>query len=316
MDNAIEIVRYSSQKESEWNEFVEKSKNGTFLFDRRYMDYHADRFADHSLLFYRDHELYAVLPANQKGHTFLTHQGLTYGGMVMGESATVSGICQCFNDLNHYLIDNAFQSVVYKAVPWIYHRQPSEEDLYALVNVVHAQLSVRHVSSTICLPNPINWRRDHRYGAHKSLSSGVVVSRSDDFEGFWKVLSDNLQLKYGAKPVHSLDEMRLLHSRFPNHIRLYTASLEGMVIGGTVVYLCGPTAHAQYISASPEGKKRHAIDAIFDLVLKHELAGYRFFDFGKSSDGDGEQLNTTLISQKEGYGARAVCYDWYQWKLQ
>ena len=315
MGKTIEIVRYTPQKAAEWNEFVAHSKNGTFLFDRQYMDYHSERFADHSLMFYREHELYAVLPANQEKTALISHQGLTYGGLVMGESATVEEIGQCFTLLNGYLKDNAFETVVYKAVPWIYHRQPAEEDLYALVHVAHARLSVRHVSSAIYLPAPIHWRRDHRYGAGKSVAGGVIVQRSEDYEGFWRVLSDNLQQKYGARPVHSLEEMLLLQSRFPQHIRLYTASAEGIVIGGTVLYLCGQTAHAQYISASPEGKRRHSIDAIFDHVLNHELNGFRFFDFGKSSNGDGEDLNASLVSQKEGYGARAICYDWYQWQL-
>ena len=315
MGKSFQIVRYTPRRAEEWNEFVAHSKNGTFLFDRQYMDYHADRFTDHSLMFYREKELYAVLPANQNATTLHTHQGLTYGGMVMGEAATVEEIGLCFRLLNVYLKDYAFETVVYKTVPWIYHQQPAEEDLYALVNVAKAQLSVRHVSSAIYLPDPIRWRRDHRYGAGKSLAGGVVVQRSEDFEGFWKVLTDNLQQKYGARPVHTLDEIRLLHTRFPNHIHLYTASADGFIIGGTVLYLCGQTVHAQYISASQEGKRRHAIDAIFDYVLRHELHGFRYFDFGKSSDGNGEDLNTSLVSQKEGYGARAICYDWYQWQL-
>jgi len=48
-------------KADEWNAFVAKSKNGTFLFDRRYMDYHADRFSDHSLMCYHDGKLFAFL---------------------------------------------------------------------------------------------------------------------------------------------------------------------------------------------------------------------------------------------------------------
>ena len=49
----MDIRRYTPEKADEWNRFVAQSKNGTFLFDRRYMDYHADRFQDHSLMFYR-----------------------------------------------------------------------------------------------------------------------------------------------------------------------------------------------------------------------------------------------------------------------
>ena len=78
----INIERYTAEKAAEWDEFVAKSKNGTFLFDRNYMDYHADRFADFSLMFYNDkHKLCALLPANIDDGTLYSHQGLTYGGL-------------------------------------------------------------------------------------------------------------------------------------------------------------------------------------------------------------------------------------------
>lgn len=47
----IEIRRYDSSMKEVWNSFIEASKNATFLFNRNYMEYHADRFEDHSLIF-------------------------------------------------------------------------------------------------------------------------------------------------------------------------------------------------------------------------------------------------------------------------
>ena len=61
----ISICRYTQNKQTEWDDFVKVSKNGTFLFLRAYMDYHSDRFQDHSLMFYNEkNRLIAVLPAN------------------------------------------------------------------------------------------------------------------------------------------------------------------------------------------------------------------------------------------------------------
>ena len=79
----IDIIRYTADRADEWNRFVAQSKNGTFLFDRGYMDYHADRFEDYSLMFFRDGRLFALLPANRDGDTLYSHRGLTYGGLVM-----------------------------------------------------------------------------------------------------------------------------------------------------------------------------------------------------------------------------------------
>lgn len=309
----FEIRRYTHQDAKAWNEFVGRSKNGTFLHQRSYMDYHSDRFADYSLLFSDEHGIYAMLPANRQGNTLHSHQGLTYGGLIVDERATVEGVCVLFAELNDYLRRHGIDKVVYKAIPWIYHRLPSEEDLYATLNVCHAHIIVRHVSTTIPLSSPIRWRRDHRYGANKAFAEGVIIERSEDFEAFWQILADNLWQKYGARPVHTIEEIKLLHQRFPKNIRLYTASKEGRTVGGTVLYHCGEVVHAQYISASEEGKRLHAVDALFRHILTEEQWDARYFDFGKSSDGDGHDLNTTLISQKEGFGGRAICYDWYEW---
>ena len=79
----FDIRRYSADRADEWNAFVAVSKNATFLFDRRYMDYHSDRFQDCSLMVYYKSSLYALLPANLKGDTLYSHQGLTYGGLLM-----------------------------------------------------------------------------------------------------------------------------------------------------------------------------------------------------------------------------------------
>ena len=83
-----EITRYTAAQSAEWNEFVERSKNGTFLFHRSYMDYHADRFTDHSLMVWNKGRLSALLPANEHDGTLYSHQGLTYGGLITNQLYT------------------------------------------------------------------------------------------------------------------------------------------------------------------------------------------------------------------------------------
>lgn len=311
----FEIVRYSQERAHEWNTFVAHSKNGTFLFDRRYMDYHADRFTDFSLMIYRQGALYALLPANAEGDVLWSHRGLTYGGIVMTDKAMAERIQQLFRELNDYLRDHGFRKVVYKTIPHIYHRVPSEEDWFSLFSICRAQLVDRSISSTIDLLQPLKWRRDRKYGVNKAFANGVQVGESNDWAGFWQVLETNLMHKYGAKPVHTLWEIELLHSRFPDDIRLFTAERNGQILGGTVIYLSPMVAHAQYISASPEGKALRVIDALFDYILHECDWPVRYFDFGTSNEEDGHILVEPLIYQKEGFGGRAVCYDTYEYGL-
>ncbi len=313
---AFDIKRYDGDKDKEvWNQFVKTSKQGTFLLDRSYMDYHSDRFADHSLLIYRQDKLYALLPANERDHTLYSHQGLTYAGLLTTSKATTEDICQVFIAINAYLKSAGFQKVIYKAIPWIYHQIPAEEDLYAIVKECHAHIAVRNIASVIDMSHSLKWRRDRHYGANKAATNGITIEESQDFPTFWQILEDNLMLTYQAKPVHSLEEILLLKSRFPKQIRLYVAKQEEDVLGGTLLYLTPQVVHAQYISATPQGKHNHAIDAIFRKLLKEEYRDCQFFDFGTSNEDGGKVLNTSLIYQKEGFGGRGVVYDTYEWEL-
>ena len=311
----FQIKRYTPAFANEWNQFVAASKNGTFLFDRRYMDYHADRFQDHSLLFYLGERLLAVLPAHQSGDTLCSHNGLTYGGLVMSPRLTVVQTMHLFRELNDYLRAEGFRHVSYKCIPWIYHRLPAEEDLYALYHECRARMVARDFATDVFLHGDMRWERVRRRGVSRAQKAGVSVERSDDYAAFWEVLSQNLQTKYGVKPVHTLQEITLLHSRFPENILLYQAVKDGVVVGGVVLYVTPQVVHAQYSSATPEGKKLGAIDLLYSRIFK-DYGNYPHFDFGRSTEHpDGSGLNEQLVFQKEGFGGRGLCYDIYEYDL-
>ena len=210
----FEIRRYTPEYADEWNQFVTKSKNGVFLFDRRYMDYHADRFSDHSLMFYVGNQLLAVLPAHLSGDTLCSHNGLTYGGLVMSPRLTVVQTMHLFREMNDYLRSQGICHVSYKAIPWIYHRLSAEEDLYALYHECHAHIVARDFATNIYLAAGLRWERVRRRGIVRAQNAGVVVERSNNYEAFWQVLADNLMNKYGVKPVHTLQEIELLHNTY------------------------------------------------------------------------------------------------------
>lgn len=311
----MEIRRYRREDKELWNSFVSKARNATFLFDRNYMDYHADRFDDNSFMFYHKGKLKAVLPANVAGDTLYSHQGLTYGGLLLDKKATVEDVLECFDSMNSWLRENGISKVVYKALPWIYQQYPSEEDLYALTWKCKAQLISRDISSSIVIDNKLKFAESRKSGIRKALSLNIEVGESNDVDGFWHVLEENLGNRYNAKPVHTANEMKLLMSRFPNNIRLYVAKMNGEIVGGTLIYVTPQVVHTQYISASVEGKKHGALDLLFDYIINKVYANCRYFDFGKSTEQGGAYLNEPLIFQKEGFGGRGVCYDWYQWEL-
>ena len=289
----FEIIRYSVEQKTIWNQFVSHSKNGTFLFDRNYMDYHSDRFEDNSLMIYRKGKLYSLLPANKVGNVLYSHQGLTYGGMIMNDKVTVAESVDMFRLLNTHLKEARFKKVVYKPVPFIYHQHPAQEDLYALFRTTNAKIIGRNISSTIILSDKIKFIESRKSGMRKASANGITIRLSSDLEAFWEILDTNLKNRYGVTPVHTLSEIQLLQSRFPQNIKLYLAYKDDAVLGGTLLYITKQVVHTQYISASIEGKELGVLDLLFDFLINHEYANYLYFDFGQSTEQMGNLLKGT-----------------------
>lgn len=322
----ITVTRYTPQKHQTWNEFVKQSRQGTFLFDRNYMDYHQDRFHDHSLMIYYKDKLYALLPANEvvsasnneiPQKELVSHQGLTYGGLLTCNKMTAELTCETFEAIGNYLKQEGFSKLTYKATPWIYHKIPSEEDLYALIHVGKASLSAREISTTILLQNKLRFSEQRRRGVNKAKKNSLIIRQSsqEDVFAFWNILNNNLQQKYHTRPVHSKEELQLLMSRFPENIIGYSVLKDEEVIAGTIIFITPQVIHTQYIGASEKGKEEGALDLLFDYLINQKKWNAPYFDFGKSTEDRGNYLNTNLIHQKEGFGGRGVAYDTYEWSL-
>lgn len=322
----ITVTRYTPKNHQTWNEFVKQSRQGTFLFDRNYMDYHQNRFHDHSLMIYYKDKLYALLPANEvvsasnneiPQKELVSHQGLTYGGLLTCNKMTAELTCETFEAIGNYLKQEGFSKLTYKAIPWIYHKIPSEEDLYALIHVGKASLSAREISTTILLQNKLRFSEQRRRGVNKAKKNSLIIRQSsqEDVFAFWNILNNNLQQKYHTRPVHSNEELQLLMSRFPENIIGYSVLKDEDVIAGTIIFITPQVIHTQYIGASEKGKEEGALDLLFDYLINQKKWNAPYFDFGKSTEDRGNYLNTNLIHQKEGFGGRGVAYDTYEWTL-
>src|SRR5574344_2338060 len=180
----INIVEYTSNKFNEWNKFIKNSKNGIFMFDRNYMEYHADRFIDNSLMFYDEKEkLIAILPANIKDNILYSHGGLTYGGFIVDEKMKQHRMLECFDALKKYKEEKNIKELYYKTIPHIYHKQPSEEDLYALF-VNGAKIFKQEPSTTILLENPNKMPKGRKAQISRAKREGVKIEESADFDTF------------------------------------------------------------------------------------------------------------------------------------
>ena len=310
----MEIVRYNSSLKGEWDAFVRGAKNSTFLFLRDYMDYHAERFVDVSLMFYDNGVLRALLPANYccDDKVVVSHGGLTYGGFILSADAKGCEVLALFEGTMRWFRNElATTRLVYKPVPYIYSSLPAQEDLYALFRV-GARLVGRSLSSAVDNVCRQGFSELRRRKVAKAAKSGVRYFCSDDYAGYWAILSDVLGKRHSCAPVHSLEEIQLLSSRFPENIKLYAAFNLDVMLAGCVVYETTNVAHIQYIAASDEGRAVGALDGLFDYLFNNVYRDVRFVDFGISTENGGTVLNEGLLFQKEGFGGRGVVYDTYE----
>lgn len=342
------IIPYTPCFAYEWDNFVSIARNATFLHKRLYMDYHAAHFCDASLMVYRNKKLCALFPANIDGTSVYSHRGLTYGGLLLAHHVHASDVGEILSSICEFYRTKNCNTLVVKMLPYIYNSYCADDLLYWL-HRAGGSIIERNLSSCIDLSNPVSFstlRRRHANHAQRlelRIDWGEIASskcRSFDsqfsshatsrWHEFWEVLTSRLHERYNSKPVHSIQEILLLKSRFPARIQLATVVNEAdAIIAGTVLYVCDHAIHVQYIASTEEGRSTGALDLLFRELIFHYYSLFssgtlpyptapcppRYFDFGTSMLPDGTDYNDGLLFQKEGYGARAIVYDVYQIEL-
>lgn len=309
------VIPYQDRHKDVWNDFVSKSKNGNFLFNRGYMDYHSDRFVDGSLLFFDEKDrLFGLMPCSIHDNSIISHGGLTYGGILSGQDMKASKMLGVFDALLGFAKSAGYSNILYKAIPHIFHQQPAEEDLYALF-VNKAQLVRRDISSVIYLPSRLGFSKGKFENIKRSQKANVVVSESIDFDRFFDIGKTVLSDRHKSVPVHSSQEIAMLASRFPENIKLYASFLEESMLAGVLVYVLNNVVHTQYMFNSNEGLEVGALDAILNYLINEIYKGFDYFSFGVSTENHGLYLNHGLIQQKEMFGARSIVHDFYNIKI-
>ena len=309
----LSVRPYAPADAAAWDALVARSRNGSLLHRRGYMDYHADRFVDASLLVEKDGELVAVLPANRDGGQVSSHGGLTYAGLISSQALRAEATLEVFERIGQHYRALGAQRLLYKAVPHVFHAYPAEEDLYAL-HRLGARLVRRDLSSVIALREPFRFTEERRRAVAKAKKAGLAMQTGGDLAPFHALLTQVLD-RHEATPVHSLAELRLLQGRFPEQIVLHQVVDEHEPLAAALVYDLGPAVHTQYLAASEAGRQHHALSLLLAELIEHTYAHKRHFSFGISTEQAGRVLNTGLVAQKERFGARAAVHDFYEWEF-
>jgi hypothetical protein len=280
------------------------------------MDYHSDRFTDHSIMVFdeKDH-LIACFPANEASENeIISHQGLTYGSLIVERETKLPEFLNIFYNILKYFYDNDYEHLILKKFPDFYNVLPSNEIDYALF-LTDSQLIRRDTAIAINQENRLSIQKRRKRSAKKALNSNVEINKDENIKLFYRnILKPNLNERFGVNPVHSLDEIELLMNRFPENIVQYSAYLGSEIMAGCTLFISDKVAHAQYISASEEGRKNGSLDYLFMELINNYFSKKQIFDFGICNENEGRILNGGLLNWKEGFGGRAYSHDFYKIK--
>lgn len=306
------IKKYQPELKSAWDDFVTKSKNGTFLFQRDFMDYHQHRFDDFSLLLYKKEQLIGILPANRVGDAMHSHQGLTYGGLILSSDIKFKTVLEGFKTLLKFLHQQQLNHLYIKEIPSIYHRVPSEEVHY-LNFILEAQLERREVLSVIDTQHKIKLSKSRTEGINRGKKHDLRVIHDDNFELFWNsILIPNLNTKHQTDPVHSLAEIQYLKEKFPEHIKQFNVYHKDSIVAGATIFETPQVAHCQYISGNADKNSLGSLDLLHEVLINDIFPDISYFDFGTSNAHQGLGINQGLQFWKEGFGARTRTQDTYK----
>lgn len=307
MDSAPEFAvrRYRASDEADWNAFLSKTRNRNFIFHRSYMDYHSDRFVDHSLIFTRRDRIFALLPANEAASRLLSHGGLSFGGLLVTTAARQTHVANMVGLIKQYGLSNRLTGMTYRPQPQCYHSVPAEDDIVALFGQ-GASVCKISASSLIKLPPSVPATSSRSLEIRRAREHGVLVTDDSDYEGFIHLCEQSLAERYDTKPVHTAAELRLLSFRFPYNIALLAARHKGELLAGIVLYINATCVRAQYLASTDEGRRLGAVTMLKHAVVERASAAHSWFDLGTSTRPISGTLNEALAFSKESYGARSV----------
>ncbi len=307
-----QIRSYQSSDFALWNAFVDKAKNATFLFHRNFMEYHAARFEDFSLMIFDGEKVVAILPANRVGNAVYSHQGLTYGGLVLAEKAKLGDVIEMFKLVLHFLNENQIKTLQVKVIPSIYTSCFSDE-IEHIMFLSKAKIIRKDALSVIVLKMPFFFTKTRRESINRGKKNNLIIKEDNNFELFWnQILIPNLKQKHQAKPVHTFEEMVNLQQHFPKNIRHFNVYHNDEIVAGSTVFITDKVAHPQYISGNEKKNKLGSIDYLYSYLITEIFHDKNYFDFGPSHEENGMKINSGILFWKESFGAKTTIQSYYE----
>jgi hypothetical protein len=325
--HAVTVDRLQPEQATAWNEFLQHSNNGTLFHDLRFLSYHPPgRFDIYHLVFYRDAELVALLPAalvrEEDGRLFLkSPYGASIGGCVLARGARAETVLAIVETLQAYATDKGLAGIEMRLGPSILHDVPNDSLAFALT-ARGFDLTRRWLCHVIPLPSgpaevlPCIPTRSRRRYARYALRQGVVPEEAgaERLAEFHALLEAN-RARHQARPTHTIGDLQAIFDAVPDRVKLFLFSLERRAIAGALVFELNPRVACLFYLCHDERFEQYRATSLAVVHVMEHYAGraFQYLDFGPSTFDD-LTLNRGLAEFKEELGATGLCRDTYRWE--
>lgn len=279
------------------------------------MEYHKDRFEDFSLLIFKKNKLISLIPANKSENEVFSHQGLTFGGILLPLDIASETVFEIMDSVLDYLKQSKIKSFTVKMIPEIYFKRPANELKYYLLKH-NAKIESNHMVLAVDYGKPFTIHKT-KLKHYRNNKYDFKIEESHEFESFWNsVLIPRLKSKHKVSPVHTLQEIQFLSSNFQKQIKQFNIYLEDEILAGITVFENETTVKSQYGATTEKGEKTRALDYLFlHLIFKYHKGGKSFFSMGAVTEKNKLGYNHGLLRQKVELGCSVFIQNVIKLKL-
>lgn len=319
----ISIKKYNHKMKNIWDDFIDCSNNGTLFHKQSFLEYHQTRsFADHSMLFYSNNILIAVLPAalNDKNKTLHSHPGASFGGLVVLDRASFKLIQEILVALEEYLKKLGINLITLIVSPLIYFHNQEESLNYLLYwnkyQVIEQYISHYSLLDKNYCTDPLINKRKKRYIKKIIDNNLFTIIKTGSLGAFYKLLVQSKK-QYKLTPTHSLQELRWLQKTFPNKIELFISKYGERVSGGTLLFYLNSKTCLVFYNVVDKKYKKNQLSSyqLYNAMNEAKKRGCNFIDFGVSHNPEKNNPLSpkySLIRFKEQFNARGCIRTVYQ----
>ncbi|MEO0293106.1 MAG: GNAT family N-acetyltransferase [candidate division WOR-3 bacterium] len=306
----IIVEPYREELKEAWDKFVDKANNGTIFHKIQFLKYHPiNRFNFHHLVFHSESNIIAVLPGMLNNSVFKSPAGASFGGIVMDDRSFDKVDC-VIKTFIKYCKDNNIKEVYITIPPIIYLKEITCNLEYVLLYNGFTYSSIMYTSVIdLSKEDPLKiCHGNSRNAIRKAIKANVEVKLSEDYENFYPILLKNKE-KFKVPVTHTLEELRTLNSLLPNNFKLFLAYRNGILLGGSLIFVCNEkTLLAFYIALDYEYQEYRPINyLLFEIIKWGQKNGFKYLDLGVNQEVSPEnpmEVNRGLISFKASMGAQ------------